>query len=161
MERTLAVIKRTKDVALSESWRVLLVLDRATSEKMTIPIRMIRTMKSKTTAASVVAKMGLELGVIVARRVMMAVKAIWVAVESTASPKAVLWAVPSLREKAIGGWMQRGASITKRWLADQKSDRSDQDPDCICRIHGIDNLPVAASFPRIVGGEGSVEKGEQ
>jgi hypothetical protein len=24
-------------------------------------------------------------------------------VESTASPKAVLWAVPSLREKAIGG----------------------------------------------------------
>ena len=103
MERTLAVIKRTKDVALSESWSVLLVLDRATSENTTMPMRMMRTMKSKTTAASVVAKTGLELGVVVARRVMIAVKAIWVAVESTASPKAVLWDVPSLREKAIGG----------------------------------------------------------
>jgi len=143
-------MKRTKDVALSESWRVLLVLDRATSEKTTMPTRMMRTMKSKTTAVSVAAKTGLELGVIVARRVMMAVKAIWVAVESTASPKAVLWAVPSLREKAIGGWLQCDASITRRWLAVQTSDRSDRDPDCICRIHGTDNIPAAASFPRIV-----------
>lgn len=68
-----------------------------------MPMRMMRTTKSKTTAASVAAKTGLELGVMVARRVMMAANATWVAVESTASPKAVLWAVPSLREKAIGG----------------------------------------------------------
>lgn len=101
----LAVTKRTKDVALSESWSVLLVLDRATSEKTTMPMRTMRTIKSKTTAARVAAKTGLELGVVMARCVMMAANAIWVAVESTASPKAVLWDVPSLREKAIGGLM--------------------------------------------------------
>jgi hypothetical protein len=72
----LAVTNRTKDVALSESWRVLLEFDRATSEKTTMPTRMARTMKSKTTAASVAVKTELELGVVIARCVMMAVNAI-------------------------------------------------------------------------------------
>jgi hypothetical protein len=78
---------------------------------MTMPARMIRTMKSNTTAAIVALNSGLELGVMVASRVIIAANAICVAVESTASPKAAFWAVPSLIEKAIAS-CRVDASIT-------------------------------------------------
>jgi hypothetical protein len=68
---------------------------------MTMPARMMRTIKSKTTAAIVAPNRGLDLGVRVASLVMIAANAICVAVESTADPKAAFWAVPSLIEKAI------------------------------------------------------------
>jgi hypothetical protein len=116
-----------------------------------MPARITRTMKSKTTAAIVAPNRGLELGVIVAKRVTIADNAICVAVESTASPKAAFWAVPSLREKAIATCNVRGnASITKCDSSlVQKSNRSVQDPGRRRRIHGIDNFSTAASFPRV------------
>jgi hypothetical protein len=78
---------------------------------MTMPARMISTMKSNTTAAIVAPNSGLELGVMIASRVMIAANAVCVAVERTASPKAAFWAVPSLREKAIAS-CRVNASIT-------------------------------------------------
>jgi hypothetical protein len=68
-------------------------------------------MKSNTTAAIVAPNSGLELGVMVASRVMIAANAVCVAVESTARPKAAFWAVPSLSEKAIAS-CRVNASIT-------------------------------------------------
>lgn len=61
----------------------------------------MRTTKSKTTAAMVTLNIGLVSRVMVANLVMIAARAICVAVESTARPKEAFWAVPSLREKAI------------------------------------------------------------
>jgi hypothetical protein len=78
---------------------------------MTMPARMMSTMKSNTTAAIVAPNSGLELGVMIASRVMIAANAVCVAVERTASPKAAFWAVPSLREKAIAS-CRVNASIT-------------------------------------------------